>query len=83
MGFMVILRMHIDLGRVLVKAPGWRIDSGGKLLIDANAPVFEIDALNRLIGRKGFRLEKDSIDRWGILEGSSLLRKFPSISSLH
>lgn len=49
------------------------------MLIEEDALVFKIDVLDRLIGRKGFRIERNRIKEWRTLESSSLLRKLPSI----
>ncbi len=33
----------MDLGRVFVKTPGWKVDSGGRLYIEDNVLRFKIE----------------------------------------
>ena len=70
---------RIELGRVLAKAPGWRIDSGGNLYIENDTLTFKLDALDRLLFRKGFSLRREEITGWRRVEASSLWRKMDTV----
>ncbi len=70
---------RVRLGRVLAKAPGWRIDSGGDLYIEDDALTLKLDAIDRLLFRRGFRLRREEITGWRRVEASSLGRKMDAV----
>ncbi len=65
-----------DLGRVLVKAPGWHLTSGGRLLLGEDHLSFKIDTIDRLIGRKGFE-RRDEVKKRKVVRSS--LRRMLSV----
>ncbi len=67
------------LGRVLAKAPGWRVDSGGTLYVEGDALIFKLDALDRILLRRGFSLRRDEIRGWRRMRSSSLGRKMEAV----
>jgi len=62
-----------------VRAPSWKLDSGGSLSLEGDSIIFKIDFIDRLLGRKGFSIKRDEIVGWEIVESSSLRRRLPAV----